>query len=72
MIPPASSTIVHRLWKSCNVLCDDGMSYGDTVEQPTTLLFLKMDHGNSSMPDKPNAIPVEFGGARLTSCAACG
>jgi type I restriction enzyme M protein len=27
-----SSTIVQRLWKTCNVLRDDGMSYGDYVE----------------------------------------
>jgi type I restriction enzyme M protein len=28
-----SSTIVERLWNYCNVLLDDGMSYGDDVEQ---------------------------------------
>jgi type I restriction enzyme M protein len=27
-----SSTIVQRLWNYCNVLRDDGMSYGDYVE----------------------------------------
>jgi type I restriction enzyme M protein len=43
-----SSTIVQRLWNYCNVLWDDGMSYGDYVEQLTYLLFLKMDHENSS------------------------
>ncbi len=60
-----SSTIVQRLWNYCNVLRDDGMSYGDYVEQLTTLLFLKMDHENSSMLGKPSAIPVEFGLAGL-------
>lgn len=39
---PNSSTIVQRLWNYCNVLRDDGMSYGDYVEQLTYLLFLKM------------------------------
>jgi hypothetical protein len=34
-----SSTIVQRLWNYCNVLRDDGMSYGDYVEQLTYLLF---------------------------------
>jgi type I restriction enzyme M protein len=48
-----SSTIVQRLWKTCNVLRDDGMSYGDYVEQLTYLLFLKMDHENSSMLGHP-------------------
>jgi type I restriction enzyme M protein len=27
-----SPTIVQELWNSCNVLRDDGMSYGDYVE----------------------------------------
>ncbi len=34
--------IVNKLWNYCNVLRDDGMSYGDYVEQLTYLLFLKM------------------------------
>ena len=37
-----SSAIVQRLWNYCNVLRDDGLSYGDYVEQLTYLLFLKM------------------------------
>jgi type I restriction enzyme M protein len=60
-----SSTIVQRLWNYCNVLRDDGMSYGDYVEQLTYLLFLKMDHENSSMLGKPSAIPPEFNWAGL-------
>ena len=28
-----SATIVQKLWNYCNVLRDDGMSYGDYVEQ---------------------------------------
>ena len=27
-----SATIVQKLWSYCNVLRDDGMSYGDYVE----------------------------------------
>ncbi len=37
-----SSTLVQRLWNYCNVLRDDGVSYGDYVEQLTYLLFPKM------------------------------
>jgi type I restriction-modification system DNA methylase subunit len=37
-----ASTIVQRLWNYCNVLRDDGLSYGDYVEQLTYLVFLKM------------------------------
>ena len=28
-----SAAIVQKLWNYCNVLRDDGMSYGDYVEQ---------------------------------------
>ncbi len=34
--------LVQRLWNYCNVLRDDGLSYGDYLEQLTFLLFLKM------------------------------
>lgn len=37
-----SQQIVQKLWNHCNVLRDDGLSYGDYVEQLTYLLFLKM------------------------------
>jgi type I restriction enzyme M protein len=36
------STLVQKLWNYCNVSRDNGMSYGDYVEQLTYLLFLKM------------------------------
>lgn len=39
----ATSTIVQHVWSYCNVLRDDGVSYGDHVEQITYLLFRKMD-----------------------------
>jgi type I restriction enzyme M protein len=34
-----SSTIVQWLWNYCSVLRDDGVSYGDYVEQLTYTLF---------------------------------
>jgi HsdM N-terminal domain len=37
-----AATLVQKPWNYCNVLRDDGMSYGDYVEQLTYLLFLKM------------------------------
>ena len=55
-----ASTIVQRLWNYCNVLRDDGVSYGDYVEQLTYLLFLKLDD-EGRLLDKPTAIPAEFG-----------
>ncbi len=60
-----SSTIVQRLWNYCNVLRDDGMSYGDYVEQLTYLLFLKMDDENVQSLGKASAIPAECNWASL-------
>jgi len=37
-----TKVIVDKLWNYCNILRDDGLSYGDYVEQLTYLLFLKM------------------------------
>ena len=37
-----TKAIVDKLWNYCNVLRDDGLSYGDYLEQLTYLLFLKM------------------------------
>jgi type I restriction enzyme M protein len=60
-----SATIVQRLWNYCNVLRDDGVSYGDYVEQLTYLLFLKMDDEQARELDKPSAIPPDLNWASL-------
>lgn len=53
-----SSAIVHRVWNYCNVLRDEGISYGDYVEQLTFLLFLKMADEQTKPPfNKPSMIP---------------
>jgi len=52
--------IVQKLWNYCNVLRDDGLSYGDYVEQLTYLLFLKMADEQTKPPfSRPSRIPVE-------------
>ena len=56
-----SATIVQRLWNYCNVLRDDGMSYGDYVEQLTYLLFLKMADEQTRLLGKRGGIPPEYG-----------
>jgi len=48
-----TSTFVQKLWNYCNALRDDGMSYGDYVEQLTYLLFLKMADERSRPPPTP-------------------
>jgi type I restriction enzyme M protein len=55
-----SSTIVQRVWNYCNVLRDDGMSYGDYLEQLTYLLFLKMDDENVQVLGRESAIPEAY------------
>ena len=50
--------IVQKLWNYCNILRDDGLSYGDYVEQLTFLLFLKMADEQTRPPfNKPSPIP---------------
>ena len=36
------SSIISKIWSLAGVLRDDGVSYGDYLEQITYLLFLKM------------------------------
>lgn len=43
-------SLVARLWTYCNVLRDDGLSYGEYVEQLTYLLFLKMADEQTKPP----------------------
>src|SRR5215210_1766670 len=53
--------LVQKLWNYCNLLRDDGLSYGDYVEQLTYLLFLKMAHERTQPPrNEPSKIPSEF------------
>lgn len=62
-----SANIGSRIWNYCNVLRDDGMSYGDYLEQLTYLLFLKMDDENVHALGKKSAIPEECNWASLRS-----
>ena len=54
-----ASTLVQKLWNFCQILRDDGVSYGDYVEQLTYLLFLKMAYERTLDPScEPPRIPV--------------
>ena len=60
--------LVQKLWNYCNILRDDGLSYGDYVEQLTFLLFLKMADEQSRPPyNKPSPIPKGFGWDKLVA-----
>jgi type I restriction enzyme M protein len=54
-----TSSIVQKLWNYCNVLRDDGMSYGDYVEQLTYLLFLKMADERTKGPNNQKSPVTE-------------
>ncbi|MBI3697038.1 MAG: SAM-dependent DNA methyltransferase [Acidobacteria bacterium] len=56
-----SQQIVSKLWNYCNILRDDGLSYGDYVEQLTYLLFLKMAREQTQPPfRRPSIIPAGY------------
>lgn len=45
-----SATLVQKLWNFCHTLRDDGVGYGDYLEQLTYLLFLKLAHEYAQPP----------------------
>ncbi len=56
-----SAALVAKLWNYCNLLRDDGLSYGDYVQQLTNLLFLKMAHERTLPPwNRPSVVPAEY------------
>lgn len=64
----SSTDIIGKLWNQCNVLRDDGVSYGDYVEQLTYLLFLKMADEYTKPPfNRPSSIPEMYGWSTLIS-----
>jgi type I restriction enzyme M protein len=62
-----SSTIISKVWNFCNTLRDDGVSYGDYLEQLTYLLFLKLADEFSKPPyNRSLPIPKEYNWETLT------
>lgn len=56
-----TSTIISKVWGMCNPLRDDGVSYGDYLEQLTYLIFLKMSDEYSKPPyNKETNIPAGY------------
>ena len=61
-----TASILSKVWGMCNPLRDDGVSYGDYLEQLTYLIFLKMSDEYSKPPyKKQTGIPAGFGWADL-------
>lgn len=56
-----TSAIISKVWGMCNPLRDDGVSYGDYLEQLTYLIFLKMSDEYSKPPyNKETNIPAGY------------
>jgi len=57
-----SSTLIQKVWNFCHTLRDDGVGYGDYLEQLTYLLFLKMAHEYGQPPyERDTRVPAGFG-----------
>lgn len=63
----STNSIISKVWSFCNTLRDDGVSYGDYLEQLTYLLFLKMAHELSLPPhNRKLPIPKQYNWESLT------
>ena len=56
-----TDTIISRVWSFSNILRDDGVTYGDYLEQLTYLIFLKMSDEYSKPPyNRDLKIPEKY------------
>ena len=57
-----TTSIISKVWGMCGPLRDDGVSYGDYLEQLTYLIFLKMSDEYAKPPyKKATGIPEGYG-----------
>lgn len=63
-----TSSLVQKVWNFCHTLRDDGVGYGDYLEQLTYLLFLKLAHEYAQEPyNRETRIPLGYDWASLTT-----
>ena len=63
-----TAPIVSRVWSFCTTLRDDGVGYGDYLEQLTYLIFLKMADEYARPPyGRDVGIPEDYGWTSLTT-----
>ena len=63
-----TNSIISKVWSLCNPLRDDGVSYGDYLEQLTYLIFLKMSDEYAKPPyKKQTGIPTGYTWADMSS-----
>ncbi|TNE39561.1 MAG: SAM-dependent DNA methyltransferase [Alphaproteobacteria bacterium] len=59
--------LVAKVWNYAHVLRDQGISYGDYIEQITYLLFLKMDQERVELLNEPSAVPPQWNWTQLAN-----
>jgi type I restriction enzyme M protein len=63
-----ASTIISKVWSFCTTLRDDGVGYGDYLEQLTYLIFLKMADEYSKPPyNRDVGVPAKYNWQSLKS-----
>ena len=63
-----TSSLIQKVWNFCHTLRDDGVGYGDYLEQLTYLLFLKMAHEYAQEPyNRDTQIPKAYDWSALRS-----
>ena len=64
----STAPIISKVWSFCTTLRDDGVGYGDYLEQLTYLIFLKMADEYSKPPyNRDVGIPKKYNWAALKS-----
>ena len=63
-----TSSIISKVWSFCHTLRDDGVGYGDYLEQLTYLIFLKMADEYAKPPyNRDVGVPAEYDWQSLKS-----
>ena len=63
-----TSSIISKVWSFCTTLRDDGVGYGDYLEQLTFLIFLKMADEYSKPPyNREVGVPKDYNWSTLRS-----
>lgn len=63
-----TDTIISKVWSFCTTLRDDGVGYGDYLEQLTYLIFLKMADEYSAAPyNRDVGVPTAYAWPKLKS-----
>ncbi|SFU48910.1 type I restriction-modification system subunit M [Halomonas korlensis] len=61
----SNEQLVSKVWNYAHVLRDQGVSYGDYIEQITYLLFLKMDEERVELLGEETSVPSQWRWAKL-------